>query len=88
MVDSAQNTNSLTKSFLSVLNISTSIQISMRMDDVALECMMGEAVEIVPYFNNVHLAVVAGLNGGNVLTSLVFLVKHWLQELGKPRLSV
>ena len=60
----------------------------MRMDDVALECMMGEAVEIVPYFNNVHLAVVAGLNGGNVLTSLVFLVKHWLQELGKPRLSV
>ena len=68
---------------LSVLNISTSIQLSMRLDDAASECMMGEAVEVVPYFNNVHLAVVAGLNGGNVLTSLVSLVKHWLQELGE-----
>ena len=68
---------------LSVLNISTSIQLSMRLDDAASECMMGEAVEVVPYFNNMHLAVVAGLNGGNVLTSLVSLVKHWLQELGE-----
>lgn len=68
---------------LSVLNISTSIQLSMRLDDAASECMMGEAVEVVPYFNDVHLAVVAGLNGGNVLTSLVSLVKHWLQELGE-----
>lgn len=40
------------------------------------------AMELVPFFEDKYLAVVAGLNGGNVISCLVALVKKWMQELG------
>ncbi|XP_076453153.1 sedoheptulokinase-like isoform X2 [Babylonia areolata] len=66
-----------------MLNISTSIQLSVQVDDDAQsDTQLGEAVEVVPYFGSTRLAVVAGLNGGNVLTSFIKLLKRWLEELG------
>ncbi|XP_022705113.1 sedoheptulokinase-like isoform X2 [Varroa jacobsoni] len=35
-----------------------------------------------PYFNGKHLCVAASLNGGNVLTQFVDMVKLWLYDLG------
>ena len=69
---------------LSVLNVSTSIQLSVRVEDTGAEGgLLGGAVEVVPYFQTARLAVVAGLNGGNVLTSFTALLNAWLQELGE-----
>ncbi|KAL8573321.1 hypothetical protein ACOMHN_032783 [Nucella lapillus] len=67
-----------------MLNIGTSIQLSMRVEVAGSgsDRPLGEAVEVVPYFGNDRLAVVAGLNGGNVLTAFTKQLKRWLQELG------
>ena len=69
-----------------MLNIGTSVQLSLQVEGTTAESSLGKGVEIVPYFGDVHLAVMAGLNGGNVLMSFVSMVKGWLQELGESAL--
>lgn len=65
-----------------MLNIGTSIQMSMCVEGIPSEEVKGDVVELVPYFNNAHLVVAAGLNGGNALMALVGIIQQWLQELG------
>lgn len=67
-----------------LLNISTSIQISVLVDDPKTGASLtasSVAVEILPYFGDKRLAAVAGLNGGNVMNCFITMIKHWLREL-------
>lgn len=41
-------------------------------------------VEYFPYFNNGYLAVAASLNGGNVLSFFVSMLRNWTKDLGNP----
>ena len=65
-----------------VLNIGTSVQLAMLTKDPQLTSADHRDFDIVPFFHNRLLKVVAGLNGGNVLSVLLQYVRSWFAELG------
>ncbi|XP_043910264.1 sedoheptulokinase [Protopterus annectens] len=68
-----------------VMNISTSLQLSYATSTSFTPPSTSDPsspVAYFPYFDGKYLAVAASLNGGNVLSTFVTMLKHWIQELG------
>ncbi|XP_064425081.1 sedoheptulokinase [Latimeria chalumnae] len=68
-----------------VLNISTSAQLTFALPSGFQPPDFPDSsspVAYFPYFDGVHLAVAASLNGGNVIATFVAMLTQWLRELG------
>uniref|UniRef100_UPI00398EF05C sedoheptulokinase n=1 Tax=Pristiophorus japonicus TaxID=55135 RepID=UPI00398EF05C len=68
-----------------VLNISTSAQLTFALTPAFQPPARPDptaSVAFYPYLDGIYLAVAASLNGGNVLSSFVGMLKQWVQELG------
>ncbi|XP_059829677.1 sedoheptulokinase isoform X2 [Hypanus sabinus] len=68
-----------------VLNISTSAQLCFALPPnfQPPDCPnTTSSVAYFPYLDGMYLAVAAALNGGNVLSSFVSMLKQWMQEFG------
>ena len=63
-----------------VLNFGTSCQLSY-LSDCAIE---GSSHALIwPYKGDKHLSVYASMNGGNVLSCFVTMLKGWMRDLGE-----
>lgn len=68
-----------------ILNISTSAQMSFVAKNYKPKLKpLVSPIEYYPFFDTEFLAVAASLNGGNVLSGFVQMVKAWTIELGSP----
>ncbi|XP_067864623.1 sedoheptulokinase isoform X2 [Heptranchias perlo] len=68
-----------------VLNIGTSAQLTFALTPAfrpPVSPNPAASVAYYPYLDGMYLAVAAALNGGNVLSSFVGMLKQWIQELG------
>ncbi|XP_072098942.1 sedoheptulokinase [Mobula birostris] len=68
-----------------VLNISTSAQLCFALppDFQPPDCPnTTSSIAYFPYLDRTYLAVAAALNGGNVLSCFVSMLKQWMQEFG------
>lgn len=71
---------------LSVLNISTSAQLTFAMPadfKPPDSPHPHSSISYFPYFDSSYLAVAASLNGGNVLATFVEMLTGWMKELSK-----
>eukprot|EP00794_Sanderia_malayensis_P013793 gene13793-15236_t len=77
--------NDMDKSSSAVLNIGTSAQVAIAIPsdyDITEIQSMYPAVRVFPYFKQSKAAVVASLNGGNVIESFISTLTSWLDNLG------
>lgn len=68
-----------------VLNMSTSAQLTFSMPADFTPASVPDALSPIayfPYFHNTYLAVAAALNGGNILATFVGMLTSWMKEFG------
>lgn len=83
---SIDNTFLCYQSHFTVMNISTSCQMSFQVlcsDFIPPRLDSPSPVTYFPFFDRKYLAVAASLNGGNVLANFVKMLQEWFSAFGK-----